>query len=139
MASAMWPAPEPGDIVWCRFPERPRDKPGPKPRPALVIEVVERADGIEVKVAYGTSQKLGRLLAGEFAIRKLDNAAAYALAGLSYDTKFNLVDTLSLPWDSEFFAISPDPRYGQIPKLGSLHPGMIKTVEAALRATRTAR
>lgn len=139
MAPTMWPAPEPGDIVWCLFPERPRDKPGPKPRPALVIEATERAGGIEVKVAYGTSQKLGRLLAGEFAIRKLDNAAAYALAGLSYDTKFNLVETLLLPWDSEFFAIPADPKYGQIPKLGSLHSGMMKTVEAALRATRTAR
>ena len=139
MAYAMWPAPEPGDIVWCRFPERPRDKPGPKPRPALVMEVVERADGIEVKVAYGTSRNLGRLLAGEFAIRKLDNAAAYALAGLSYDTKFNLVDTLSLPWDSEVFAIPSDPKHGQIPKLGSLHSGMMKTVEAALRAARGGR
>ena len=139
MAYAMWPAPEPGDIVWCRFPERPRDKPGPKPRPALVIEVVERTDGIEVKVAYGTSQKLGRLLAGEFAIRKLDNAAAYALPGLSYDTKFNLVDTLSLPWDSEFFAIPAYPKHGQLPKLGSLHPGMMKTVGAALRAARGGR
>ena len=135
----MWPAPEPGDIVWCRFPERPRDKPGPKPRPALVLEVTQRADGMEVKVAYGTSKKLGRLLAGEFVIRKSDNAAAYALAGLSYDTKFNLMETLSLPWDSQFFAISPNPRHGQIPKLGSLHPGMMKVVEAAMRATRSLR
>jgi len=135
----MWPAPEPGDIVWCRFPERPRDKPGPKPRPALVLEVTQRTDGIEVKVAYGISQKLGRLQAGEFAIRKLDTAAAYALAGLSFDTKFDLVKTLSLPWDDAFFAVPPDPRYGQIPKLGSLHSGMVKIVEAALRATRSRR
>ena len=135
----MWPAPEPGDIVWCRFSERPRDKPGPKPRPALVLEVTQRTDGIEVKVAYGTSQKLGRLPAGEFAIRKLDNAAAYALAGLSFDTKFDLAKTLSLPWDDAFFAVPPDPRCGQIPKLGSLHSGMVKIVEAALRATRSRR
>jgi hypothetical protein len=135
----MWPAPEPGDIAWCRFPERPRDKPGPKPRPALVLEVTRRSDGIEVKVAYGTSQKLGRLQAGEFAIRKVENAAAYALAGLSYDTKFDLAKTLSLPWDSMFFALPPDPKHGQIPKLGSLHSGMVKVVEAALRATRSSR
>ena len=135
----MWPAPEPGDIVWCRFPERPRDKPGPKPRPALVLEVTQRADGIEVKVAYGTSHKLDRMLAGEFAIRKLDNASAYALAGLSYDTKFNLKEILLLPWNSEFFGVPPDPKHGQIPKLGSLHAGMIKAVAAALRATRSPR
>jgi hypothetical protein len=90
-------------------------------------------------VAYGTSQKLGRLLAGEFAIRKFNNAAAYALAGLSYDTKFNLLEALSLPWDSAFFAVPPDPKHGQIPKLGSLHSGMMKVVEAALRATRSPR
>ena len=135
----MWPAPEPGDIVWCPFPERPRDKPGPKPRPALVIEVAVRTDGIEVRVAYGTSQKLDRLRAGEFAIRKLDNAAAYALAGLSYDTKFNLREMLLLPWDSQFFAIPAEPQHGQIPKPGSLHSGMMKSVQAALRAARTTR
>ena len=135
----MWPAPEPGDIVWCRFPERPRDKPGPKPRPALVLEVTQRADGVEVKVAYGTSKRLGRLLAGEFAIRKMDHPAAYALAGLSYDTKFNLAETLALPWDNLFFAVPPNPRHGQMPKLGSLHSGMMKVVEAAMRAYRRAR
>jgi hypothetical protein len=132
----MWPAPEPGDIVWCRFPERPRDKPGPKPRPALVLEVTERTDGIEIKVAYGTNQKLDRMMAGEFAIRKLDNAVAYELAGLSYDTKFDLSKTVSLPWNDMFFGVPHDPRYGQIPKLGSLHSGMMKIVSAALRAAR---
>ena len=129
----MWPAPEPGDIVWCRFPERPRDKPGPKPRPAIVLEVTERTDGIEVKVAYGTSQKLDRLKAGEFAIRRLDN---YESAGLSHDTKFDLAKALTLPWDRMFFDVPPNPRHGQTPKLGSLHPGMMKIVSAALRAVR---
>ena len=132
----MWPAPEPGDIVWCRFPERPRDKPGPKPRPAIVLEVTERSDGIEVRVAYGTSQKLDRLKAGEFAIRRLDNATAYDLAGLSHDTKFDLAKSLSLPWDSMFFDIPSNPSQGQTPKLGSLHSGMMKIVAAALRAVR---
>jgi hypothetical protein len=104
-----------------------------------VLEVTQRADGVEVKVAYGTSKKLGRLLAGEFAIRKSDHAAAYALAGLSYDTKFNLAETLALPWDNLFFAVPPNPRHGQMPKLGNLHSGMMKVVEAAMRATRRAR
>jgi hypothetical protein len=79
------------------------------------------------------------LQAGEFAIRRLENAAAYLLAGLSYDTKFDLGKTLSLPWDSMFFAVPPDPRHGQTPKLGSLHSGMMKVAEAALRATRSTR
>ena len=100
--------------------------------------------GVEVKVAYETSKKLGRLLAGrgklsEFAIRKADNAAAYALAGLSYDTKFNLAEILALPWDKQFFAVPPNPGHGQMPKLGSLHSGMMKVVEAAMRTTRSSR
>ena len=134
----MWPAPEPGDIVWCRFPERPRDKPGPKPRPALVLRVADKTGGIEVTVAYGTSQGLTRMVAGEFAIRKQQNSAAYAFAGLSYDTKFNLVKALTLPWDAVFFAIAPDPKHGQTPKLGSLHPGMMKVAAAAMQAVRPA-
>jgi hypothetical protein len=133
----MSPAPEPGDIVWCLFPGRPRDKSGPKPRPALVLAVTERSDGIEVEVAYGTSQGLGRLHAGEFAIRKRDHAAAYALAGLSYDTKFDLANTLLLPWHGAFFDVPPNSKHGQIPKLGTLHAGMMRVVEAALRATRS--
>ncbi|MCC6194646.1 MAG: hypothetical protein IT518_09290 [Burkholderiales bacterium] len=133
----MWPAPEPGDIVWCRFPEKSRDKPGPKPRPGLILNVTKRSDGIEVVVAYGTSQGLGRLRAGEFAIRKREQAAAYALARLSYDTKFDLAKTLLLPWDGAFFDVPPNSNHGQVPKLGTLHSGMMKVVEAALRATRS--
>ena len=34
-----WALPEPGDIVWCVFPELPDLEPGPKPRPALVVTV----------------------------------------------------------------------------------------------------
>ena len=132
----MWLAPEPGDIVWCRFPERPRHKPGPKPRPALVLQVVQRTDGVEVTVAYGTSQKLDRMHAGEFAIRKRQDHAAYALAGLSYDTKFNLANALRLPWTDEFFAVPPDPTFGQCPKLGNLHSGMVKAVAAAMKSIR---
>ena len=135
----MWLPPEPGDIVWCRFPQRPRDKPGPKPCPALVTEVTVRADGVEVKVAYGTSRHLDHLHPGEFAIRNLENHVAFALAGLSYDTKFNLAEILSLPWDNQFFSVPPAPKYGQIPKLGNLHSGMMKAVRAALRATRSLR
>ena len=85
-------------------------------------------------MAYGTSQKLDRMVAGEFAIRKFDNTPAFALAGLSYDTKFNLGETADLPWDESFFAVPPDSRWGQTPKLGSLHSGMMKAVESAYRA-----
>ena len=132
----MWEQPDLGDIVWCRFPQRPRDIPGPKPRPALVISIAEHADGITVGVAYGTSQKTDRLVAGEFAIRKAGDKAAYAMAGLSYDTKFDLRNILELPWNDSFFIVPPDPHHGKTPKLGSLHIGMRKALEAAARAVK---
>jgi mRNA-degrading endonuclease toxin of MazEF toxin-antitoxin module len=130
----MWPPPEPGDIVWCRFPERPRDTPGPRPRPALVLEVIEHSDGVAVKVAYGTSQRLDRLFAGEVAIRRLENRAAYKLAGLSYDTKFDLRHILEIPWDEAFFAVPKQAPHGPTPKLGTLHPSLMKALESAVRA-----
>ncbi len=130
----MWEAPEPGDIVWCRFPQRPRDLPGPKPRPALVLVVTEREDGVSVTVAYGTSKKLDRLAAGEFAIRKDRSKAAYEMAGLAYDTKFDLRNRVELPWNDAFFAVPPNPKHGQTPKLGSLHIGMERALKAAAKA-----
>ncbi len=132
----MWEPPDPGDIVWCRFPQRPRDKPGPKPLPALVLSVTERGDGIVVEVAYGTSQRTDSLLSGEFAIRKAEHKAAYATAGLSYDTKFDLRHIVELPWSDEFFAVPAAPQHGQTPKLGSLHIGMTAALVAAVRAVR---
>jgi hypothetical protein len=131
-----WPLPAPGDIVWCRFPELPRRNPGPKPRPALVCDVTEHEDGVAVTVAYGTSQKLNRLYAGEFAITKQDHPAAYASAGLSFDTKFNLGQLVELPWSQAFFAVPAQAPYGQQPKLGSLHASMMRTVQAAYVAAR---
>lgn len=45
-AGPRWfPPPRPGDIVWCRFPERKLPAPGPKARPALVLRVGEDSDG----------------------------------------------------------------------------------------------
>lgn len=130
----MWEAPDPGDIVWCRFPQRPRDVPGPKPRPALVLAVTEHEDGIVVTVAYGTSQRMQQLVSGEFAIRKAEHKAAYDLAGLSYDTKFDLRNRVDLPWNDTFFGVPPNPVHGQTPKLGSLHIAMERALKAAVKA-----
>jgi hypothetical protein len=132
---AGWTPPTPGDIVWCHFPHLPRRTPGPKPRPALVCAVTEREDGVAVTVAYGTSQ-LQRMHQGEFAITKHANPAAYSSAGLSFDTKFDLRQSIELPWNEEFFAIPPRAPHGQHPKLGSLHASMMRAVEAAYRGVR---
>jgi hypothetical protein len=129
-----WSSPSPGDIVWCHFPNLPRRSPGPKPRPALVCEVTEREDGVSVTVAYGTSQGLGRLHGGEFAVTKQGNPAAYSSAGLSFDTKFDLRQTVELPWSEDFFAVPKHSPHGQHPKLGSLHASMMRAAQAAFGA-----
>jgi hypothetical protein len=46
------------------------------------------------------------------------------VAGLSYDTKFDLRNMVELPWNDSFFSVPPNPSHGQTPKLGSLHIGM---------------
>lgn len=131
-----WTPPTPGDIVWCHFPNSPRRTPGPKPRPALVCDVTEREDGVAVTVAYGTSQGLQRLHKGEFAITKQGNLAAYSSAGLSFDTKFDLRQSVELPWNEDFFAVPAGAPHGQLPKLGILHASMMRAAHAAYQVVK---
>ena len=129
-----WKAPSPGDLVWCWFPELPATTPGPKPRPAIVAGVVTREDGVVVSVVHGTSQRIDRLRAGEFAIRKIANADAFGLAGLAFDTKFDFKMVLELPWTEQFFKVPPRAPHGQTPKLGTLHPSLLRAAKAAYEA-----
>lgn len=128
-----FPLPRPGDIVWCRFPEDRLSAPGPKARPALVLRVGEHAGHPMVEVAYGTSQKVDALYSGEFAITPADQAA-YEAAGLSYPTKFNLGETFELDFNDEWFAVAPGAAHGQTPKLGVLHPSLMRRAKAAFDA-----
>ena len=84
-----------------------------------------------VSVAYGTSQKTDRLYSGEFRITQSEHPAAYSSAGLSYDTKFNLKNILELPFNDAFFSVPPYAPHGQSPKLGTLHPSMVRIAAAA--------
>jgi hypothetical protein len=129
-----WPAPEAGQIVWCRFPQSRLLKPAPKPRPALIIQVFDdEAPLFRVLVAYGTSKKTETLYTGEFRIAPEDGEA-YQLAGLSFPTKFNLASDIELPYNSEWFAVPPSAPFGQTPKLGILHPNLLRRVAAAWQA-----
>ena len=131
-----WPEPTAGDIVWCHFPDQINFR--PKPRPALILSVFD--DDIPrftVQVAYGTSQKMRTLYRGEFAIYREINPAAYAAANLSFDTKFNLKQVIDLPFSTEWFSVPPSAPNGQIPKLGVLHPSMVRVVEAAYVASQS--
>lgn len=108
--------PKPGDIVQCRFPQDKIRKPGPKERPALTIEVeeYESPDEVFVTVAYGTSEDVDNCHPGEFKIQ-----SSNAHAGLSLDTKFDIGNRCKLPFDDQWFAPSPNKRFGEHPKRGS--------------------
>jgi len=128
-----WPEPVAGDIAWCHFPDNMHPK--PKPRPGLITSTKQDDQNrIFVTVSYGTSQKTDRLYKGEFRITKVEHPAAYASAGLSYDTKFDLCRLLDLPYNNDYFSVPPHAPYGQVPKLGTLHPSMVRIAAAAFAA-----
>jgi PemK-like, MazF-like toxin of type II toxin-antitoxin system len=123
--------PDVGDIVWCLFPEQ-MGVPGPKPRPALVTGVNPNNGKPVVTVAYGTTQKLDKIYPTEFTINKVDGAA-FALSGLSYETKFDLENSVVLPYCSKWFTPPPHAPHGQLPQLGTLHAKILPRVIAAYK------
>jgi hypothetical protein len=127
--------PEAGDIVWCRFPEEAMGPPGPKPRPALVVDLGTLRGDPAVETIYGTSQKLARLFAGEFAITPQDGIA-YRVSGLSRATKFDMSHSVFLPYNDVWFGVPPGAPHGQTPKLGVLHPSLMYRAQAAHAARR---
>jgi hypothetical protein len=134
VAANEFPLPSLGDVVYCCFPES-IGKPGPKPRPALVIGFADLSDKTKaVIVAYGTSQGTTRLHSGEFLISATDGEG-YRAAGLSFPTKFDLRQKATLPYTDEWFRVPPTPPHGQTPKLGILHPSLMRRAHAAYAAT----
>ena len=128
-----WSEPSAGDIVWWHFPDSIH--PHAKARPTLLLTVFDDdAPQFTVRVAYGTSQRVGTLYRGEFSILRSRNAAAFDAAGLSYDTKFDLNQIIDLPYTSEWFSVPPAAPHGQTPKLGVLHPSLVRTLQAAYQA-----
>lgn len=128
-----WGEPAAGDIVWCHFPDFVH--PRPKPRPTLILAVFDDdAPQFHVRVAYGTSQRTSILYRGEFAILRERNEAAFEAAGLSFDTKFDLKQALDLPFNTDWFFVPPAAPHGQNPKLGMLHPSLVRAVQAAFQA-----
>jgi hypothetical protein len=122
-----------GEIAWCHFPDN--INPRPKPRPALILVVFDdEAPQFTVRVAYGTSQRTTQLHRGEFAILRDRNPVAYETAGLSYDTKFDFRQLIDLPYTTEWFSVPPAAPLGEKPTLGTLHPSLVRAVEAAYRA-----
>jgi hypothetical protein len=95
-----------GDIEWCHFPDHIH--PRPKPRPALVLAMFDDdAPQFHVKVAYGTSQRTTNLYKGEFVILREQHGTAFEAVGLSFDIKFDMGQTLDLPYSTEWFSVPP--------------------------------
>lgn len=96
-----------GDIVWCCFPQLADfKKPGPKPRPALVLGTDYTQTPALLRVAYGTSKKLESIHRGEFIISPLDDPG-FVVSGLATATKFNLKNAVVLPYLAPWFGIAP--------------------------------
>ena len=88
-----------GAIVRVWFPESEAVmEPGPKFRPALVLDVSNGPNGRrEALVAYGTSQNTRSCQLGEFTVKSGDAHA------LDRDTKFCLKRAVWLPLSREYF------------------------------------
>lgn len=63
-----------------------------------------------------------------------DDSAAFKLSGLSYDTKFNLAQTIELDYSNKWFDVPPQAPCGQLPKLGTLHAAYARAAQTAWNA-----
>ena len=131
---AGFPAPAPGDVVWCRFPNRERIQPA-KPRPALVLSVMDDASPIRVRVVYGTSRAVTSVRPTEVLIGP-DQPAAYLLSGLSRPTKFCLTSVVILDYTDLWFGPAPAFPVRPTPQLGVLHPSIMPALRRAAIAAR---
>jgi len=53
--------------------------------------------------------------------------------GLSFDTKFDLGRIATLPFDDNWFAVPPRPKFGQRPRLGMILPETVVRLKARLQ------
>ena len=93
------------------------------------------SDVVPLTQARATLSDLAeQVKASEFACLKSGNADAFAMAGLSFDTKFDFKAVVELPWTEDFFKVPPRAPHGQTPKLGTLHPSLMRAAKAAYDA-----
>lgn len=76
-----------------------------------------------------------QFLHGRLAIT-LSDGDAYSISGLSYPTKFNLASTFELPFNEDWFGVPPGAPHGQVPKLGVLHPSLMRRARAPMEAAK---
>ena len=128
---------DPLDLVYCHFPEEGRLSPAPKPRPALVLNVNDKATPQRVEVAFGTSQKTDDKYAGEFELSPKDGAV-FKKTGLTEGTKFHLGRTAWLPYNDRWFTPRPSVPPAATPKMGTLDVRASRAIERRFVAAATA-
>ena len=126
--------PAPYDIVWCRFPAHDAlGDPGPKPRPAIVLNCAldnDAGEG-EVQLVYGTSKlKFDRRPRDFF----VTNLAEMDACGLHLATRFDLDNIAWIPWAKEWFSVIAG---YQSPVIGHLTPHQQKLLELELMHRRS--
>ena len=130
----VFPAPSAGDVVIFRWIKK--DNAGvisEKVRPAIILRVIEPdrwCEFIRVSIVYGTA-KGGPLQATEFSIERSRHPAEFARAGLYRDGRFDMLNFVTCGWTDQTFAIPKDPRFGETPKIGSIHPRTTERLKAA--------
>ena len=134
-----YPPPEPGDILWCRFPKVEGIRPGPKPRPCIVSwvsDAPEAGQPYRVLVIYGTSSFRSPPRPTELDLDPDQHRAAYQQAGLSQATRFDLGKAVVVNYDEMYFALAPNGNQapGPTPRLGVLHPSRYRALQDADRA-----
>jgi hypothetical protein len=120
--------PAPYDLVWCRFPDHQSlGNPGPKPRPALVRNTAVDEDGHgEVELVYGTTKLKLNQRRFDFFINQpyeMDHC------GLFMATRFDLDNTVWVPWAAEWFQAVVET---QSPIMGRLSGNGIKLLQTTM-------
>lgn len=98
-----WPTPVRGDVLLCHFPlvECP-NRPGPKPRPALVVDTHE--DG-SLTLAYGTSQwaRFSRDRSYAHRVVAITDPAHLSACGLGLPCLFDCSRLVTVPYNTDWF------------------------------------
>lgn len=116
--------PAPLSIAWCAFPNHiSPGKPGPKPRPALVLKVRYADDPPQdrflIRVVYGTSKLKSAERPMDFVIA---NYGTRLLCRLPQGTRFDLDQVAWLPWAKPYFV----PRQGSSTPVISVLPRAVQ-------------
>lgn len=128
--------PAPGDFLWCRLPYEESDGGPGKGRVVLVLNEILTITGDSfLEVAYCTSRHLDDIRKTEVAIRT--GTPEHAAVGNDRSIKVCFQRRAKVPYTTRYFMPPPGgllSKSHQTTRVGSLHPQLMKRVEAAFRS-----